>query len=296
MSLSDKVSISRRFQRAIRIDADFNNPEALEGFICPQSSADVLTTMARHVSETGHGAFTWTGPYGSGKSSLIIALSALLGGGKAARKNASHAIGDETAEIVRQAFRPKSKGYQVLPVVGRRENAAQVIGEAIEQAGIGTLGRSKVWTDSKVVEALQKAADADVSSSGGVVLFVDEMGKFLEAAAQDGSDIYLFQLLAEAASRSDGRLIIVGVLHQAFEDYASRLSRDMRDEWSKIQGRFVDLAVNAAGEEQIELISRAIENGRRTGKPSGVATVVTAEVRRHRPIRSMSSSIAFEMA
>ena len=58
----------------------------------------------------------------------------------------------------------------------------------------------------------------------------------------------------------DGRLLIVGVLHQAFEEYAHRLSHEIRDEWAKIQGRFVDLVVNTAGEEQIELISRAIES------------------------------------
>ena len=57
-----------------------------------------------------------------------------------------------------------------------------------------------------------------------------------------------------------GGLIVVGILHQAFEEYAHRLSREMRDEWSKIQGRFVDLVVNASGEEQIDLLGRAIES------------------------------------
>ena len=74
------------------------------------------------------------------------------------------------------------------------------------------------------------------------------MGKFLEAAAQDGSDIYILQQLAEAASRSNGRFLLVGVLHQAFEEYAHRLSHEMRDEWAKIQGRFIDLIVNTSGE------------------------------------------------
>ena len=93
------------------------------------------------------------------------------------------------------------------------------------------------------------------------------MGKFLEAAAQDGTDIYVFQQLAEAASRTNGRLLVVGVLHQAFEEYAHRLSREMRDEWVKIQGRFIDLAVNTTGEEQIDLISRAIESDHRPKAP-----------------------------
>ena len=91
-----------------------------------------------------------------------------------------------------------------------------------------------------------------------MILFIDEMGKFLESVVNGDGDIYLFQQLAEAANRSNGRLVIVGILHQAFEEYGGRLTREMRDEWTKIQGRFSDLAVNAAGEEQIELISQAI--------------------------------------
>ena len=109
------------------------------------------------------------------------------------------------------------------------------------------------------------------------------MGKFLEAAARDSSDIYILQQLAEAASRSNGRFLIVGVLHQAFEEYAHRLSREMRDEWAKIQGRFIDLAVDTAGEEQIDLISRAIESDHRPKEPSESASTVAAIARRERP-------------
>ena len=90
------------------------------------------------------------------------------------------------------------------------------------------------------------------------------------------------QQLAEAASRSKGRFLIVGVLHQAFDEYAYRLSHEMRDEWAKIQGRFIDLVVNAAGEEQIDLLSRAIESDHRPGKPSAVASSVANFARRER--------------
>ena len=101
-----------------------------------------------------------------------------------------------------------------------------------------------------MIRSVVAAASAKPESYGGLVVFIDELGKFLEAAAQDGGDIYIFQQLAEAASRSGGRLLVVGILHQAFEDYANKLSREARDEWSKIQGRFVDLAVNTAGENR----------------------------------------------
>ena len=55
MPLDDRVFVARRFQRAVRIDTDLDDPSALEGFVCPRSSAVVLETMSRHVAESGQG-------------------------------------------------------------------------------------------------------------------------------------------------------------------------------------------------------------------------------------------------
>ncbi|WP_319529535.1 ATP-binding protein [uncultured Cohaesibacter sp.] len=294
MALADSVHIARRFQRAIRIDTDHNDPKALEGFVCPKSSADALSSVGYHLNETGHGAFTWTGPYGSGKSSLVVALSALLSGESELVTQAERAVGKQTAKDVLSAMPPKEKGWITLPVVGRRENASYVIGEALEAQGLVKKHPKGGWSDKTIVASLEQIAARAPRLEGGLILFVDEMGKFLEAAAQEGADVYLFQLLAEAASRSDGRLVIIGILHQSFEEYASRLSRDMRDEWTKIQGRFVDLAINAAGEEQIELISRAIQNGRRVEIPGKLANLVSSEIHRQKPAASRYLSDTLE--
>ena len=129
----------------------------------------------------------------------------------------------------------------------------------------------RIWTEQRVLDTLEGIAALNPRVGGGLAVFIDEMGKFLEASAHDGSDIHLFQQLAERAARSRGRLLVVGILHQAFEEYAHRLSRQMRDEWSKIQGRFVDLGVNTAGEEQIDLLGRAIESDHPAKPPGSLA-------------------------
>ena len=276
MALAEHVNVTRRFQRAIRIDLDLADPEALEGFICPESSAEVLRTMARHVAENGQGAFTWTGPYGSGKSSLVVALSALLNGNSSLRQSAASLLGEHTTETIWNAMPPRRRGWRILPVVGRRDRPAQVVGEAIESTRLTTDDPPRRWGEKQVLDTLKRAADQHPRAGGGLIVFIDEMGKFLESAAYDGSDIYFFQQLAEIASHSDNRLIVVGILHQAFEEYAHRLSRESRDEWAKIQGRFVDLAVNAGGDEQIELLSRAIESDHHPESPSSVAQGVAA--------------------
>jgi hypothetical protein len=281
MSLADRVHIARRFQRSIRIDTDLGDPRALEGFICPQSSADVLLAMTRHVRETGQGAFTWTGPYGGGKSSLVVALSALLNGNPALQKEATRVFGRKLAGEMARALPPGTKGWRILPVVGRRDQPVTVIGEAAE-ARLDVRRPRSGWNEKSLVSALTDAAGRNPKAHGGLIVFVDEMGKFLEAAAHDSADLHLFQELAEAASRSNGRLLVVGILHQAFDEYAQRLSHEKRDEWAKIQGRFVDLAVNTAGEEQIDLLSRAIQSDHRPQKPGPLATEVALIARQDR--------------
>ena len=278
MALVDHIRITRRFQRAVRIDSDLRDPATLDGYICPGSSAEVLKIMSRHVCETGQGAFTWTGPYGSGKSSLAVALSAVLKRERKSGADMESILGGKTTSIISEALPPRTRGWRVLPVVGRRDCPAQVIGEAISTSRFLTEPAPVYWSDTDVLDSLEKIAALNPRAGGGLIIFVDEMGKFLEGAANDGTDIYLFQELAERASRSGGRLILVGILHQAFHEYAHRLSRDMRDEWSKIQGRFVDLAVNTSGEEQIELLGRAIESEFRPQNQRKLAEAVARQM------------------
>ena len=258
MPLRDRVQIGRRFLRSIRVDTDLGDLAALKGFICPRSSADVLITMARAVSETGHGAFTWTGPYGSGKSSLVVALSALLETNPQLSQAAEEIFDQDVTKAVRGALHVGSRDWRIIPVVGTRADPVNLICEALKERGVVSQTRTKAWTETDLVNALAETTSSPANDAG-LILFIDEMGKFLEAAANETGDAYVFQQLAEIASRSEGRFLLIGVLHQAFEEYAHRLSHETRDEWAKIQGRFIDLPVNVAGEEQIELISRAVE-------------------------------------
>lgn len=269
-TLDSIVRVRRRFQRSIRVDTDIG-AAALEGFVCPQSAAESLLSMVRQIEDTRQGAFTWTGPYGCGKSSLAVAVAALLGEPEL-KAPAREAIGAEVAASVERQLDPDGKGWTVLPVVGSRVDAAKAVAAALDRAldvkrPRGRSGKAESDTIVRLIEAAERPQHA------GLLVVVDEMGKFLEEAAYGSADVYFFQQLAEAANRSRGRLIVVGVLHQAFDDYAHRLSREVRDEWLKIQGRFVDVPINVAGEEQVELIARAIQA---QGAPPANATQATA--------------------
>jgi hypothetical protein len=250
-TLSDFVRVGRRFQKAVRVDADAADNGALEGYVFSPSAAQILKQVATQVAETGQGAFTWTGPYGGGKSSLALVLAALVGQDAKRKKAARTLVGADTAARIAKHLEVGGKGRVVVAVTGRRADAEAAILEAIAQhAQTGKRRRGR-----GAIDALCELAE----QPGGVLLLVDEMGKFLEHAAKGEGDVHFFQQLAEQASRSNGRLLVVGILHQAFDDYANKMARETRDEWAKVQGRFADIPLNIAVEEQIELISRAME-------------------------------------
>ena len=280
MSLAEHVRIQGRFRQSIRVDQDLGNWDSLEGFICPNSSTSVLLTMADHIVKSGQGAFTWTGPYGSGKSSLAVAFSALLSGNSSHRAYAEKTIGKLKAQEIQNKLPLKTRGWRSLGVVGRRANPVQVLGEALNDSGL--IKKKRNWTETSLMKSLLEISQATPRSYGGLIVYIDEMGKFLEAAAYDQGDVYIFQQLAEIASRSNGRLIIVGVLHQAFEEYAGRLGHESQKEWEKIQGRFVDLPISVANEEQINLIARAIEVDKKSKQTIKLATIVGDHIKKRR--------------
>jgi hypothetical protein len=239
-----KVSVERRFRRSIRIDAD--QADAAEGFIWTPTAERAIEVLAEHVDALEHSAFTWTGTYGCGKSSLATLVAASLAADAKSRRKLLAGMPSSTAANLKRAFWKHSSDWAVVPVVGRRDEAAAVITASYD----AVCGRSS--------EPLLNRLSRRAEGGKGTLIIVDEMGKLLEAAAGAEGDAYFFQELAELANRSGGLIVIIGILHQAFDDYSARLSRDARDEWLKIQGRFVDVPLSPTGWEQIELLSKAI--------------------------------------
>jgi hypothetical protein len=82
-----------RYARSVRLDAA--GPDALDGYLPTARALDVTRRIINGIAAPdGTRAFSITGPYGSGKSSLAVFLDALLGriveglpqGGRAAHR------------------------------------------------------------------------------------------------------------------------------------------------------------------------------------------------------------------
>ena len=234
--LSETVSVSRQFLRSVNLEADLGRADALQGYVCQDTAQSLLANMAHHVNKTRQRAFTWTGPYGGGKSSLALVLGSLVSPTKTLREEAKKILGLNSDTDNSEAWNCSKDGWLVIPVVGKRKSIIEALSSALDKALAKT---SRKPTSTSLI--LRLVEEAEKRKKDGVLLIIDELGKFLESAAQSGEDIYFYQELAETASRCNGKLVIVGILHQSFEQYAVKLGRDARDEWAKIQGRFQDI-------------------------------------------------------
>lgn len=291
-ALSDIVKISRQYQRSIRVDADIGRADALAGYICHGTAASVVDSMCKQLSGTNQRCFTWTGPFGGGKSSLAVALASALHPDKSLRAKAREALRLDATPAFDRAF-PVSKGWLLVPAVGRRGSVVSELHASLRRA-LGKIadGRSKPTAQSLISELLEEAKSRP---HDGVLVILDEMGKFLEASALgSGDDVYFFQEIAEAAARSEGRLVVVGVLHQSFAQYSTRLGIDTRDDWAKVQGRYVDLPFVAASDEVVELIGRAIEAKERPPWIRDASRAIAEAIRSRRPAVGRDFAAALE--
>lgn len=275
-----RIAVHRQFQRSIQLDADLSRTDALAGYICQPSIVHVLKVMATQINESQQRAFTWTGPYGGGKSTLALALGQLTGGTPAIRQRARQALRIQRGDEIDIAFGSHTP-WLVLPVVGRRQSAAEAIAQVIDRHA--PLRGPKRMRDTRRDIVAELVRRAESPAYGGVLLILDELGKLLESAALAGEDIFLFQELAEAAARVHGKLVIVGVLHQAFEQYAARSGRETQAEWAKVQGRFVDVPVVAGTDEIIELIGGAIHCEEPHPASRAVAKRIAQAIKQRRP-------------
>lgn len=290
--LKELVRVDGRFQRSARIDADLKGFPPLEGYVLQASVHKALVDMANMLADSGQTAFTWTGPYGGGKSSAALLVGSLLAGSPKTRAFARELVGPELSKDFDRAFPEENGSWTVVAVTGRRANLRREIAAAAADVLRWSKAEQAVAAadDVKLVDLLLRSAQ----SRGGVLLILDELGKLLEDAAANGGDIHLLQDLAERGARSGGRLVTIGILHQSFGQYGARLGRDGRDEWEKIQGRYKDIPFLTATDETVNLIGRAIRRADKAPRDQALAEAVARAVSRRRPADEASLGAALD--
>jgi hypothetical protein len=280
----DVVHLQPRYRRSVHLERDFFADEALTGYVATPLVRATADRIAEGLRGRGGRAWSFTGPYGSGKSAFALFVANLFHYSPERHAPARKLLERADPELFRRLFTREAVPL-LCPVLatGERRSLEAVVLSALTDAA------HKFWAGSRpprLVAELAKAAtlaDRDRVSSRDVVRFVetfsdqlakstkrrgtglliliDEAGKALEFAAQhpDRADIHLLQELAELASRSGEQPIVISVLlHQAFEQYATRLGSSQRNEWAKVQGRFEDVPFQEAADQILRLVSQAL--------------------------------------
>jgi hypothetical protein len=272
-TLSDSLYIQANWTRSVNVERDMADWAS-------GSAHYTLTPMARSIMDQAVNgilqpkatrAFTITGPYGTGKSAFALALTNLfsLGGPES---GLHRDLKLEDPELAAKFQRVWEQGRVFLPVVisGRREALIPALAQGLRRAlNAHTSHKAVVRNLVSRIDVLEPgdavgltALFEETAQLGGVLLIIDELGKFLEFMAQnpDQGDVFVLQLLAEAAARSDqSPFLMFAILHQAFVRYGAHLTQSQREEFSKVQGRFQDIAFNQSHDLMLRLVGNAIQ-------------------------------------
>lgn len=270
--ISDLLKLNNRFFRSVHLERDFRDPDALSGYILNDHTLSCFERIAKGLKEhSGQRAWRITGDYGSGKSGFALFLARWFSGQELPlqiRKTTDY----------RQFTEVKPYFVPVL-ITGSREPLGLAILKALHRCVntlyVGSRKPSQLVelerrlqlkeevTDEQILNLVLEVSNKIVTDDkgNGLLLILDELGKFLEFSAlyPERQDVYLLQRLAEAASRSAEKpLFIVGMLHQGFSTYADQLSRSGQREWEKVSARFEEIIFNQPIEQISTLITSAL--------------------------------------
>jgi hypothetical protein len=292
MQLSKHVSVAPRFSRSINLERDARTPAVLDGYVITSTAKTVLERVCEALTNgtPGHQcAWTFTGAYGSGKSAFALFLGSLLASANSDSAIVARSLLQDQFPDIHSKFFDKRRhngiagtGFRTVFVSGSPEPIVdRLLDCCVRDFSTIRIARSR-FQALTILEKLQrnrkagKEVDAShfvsaltvaaqqlrrAGQASGILIIIDELGKFLEYAARapEHADIFVLQQLAEATS-PDGGLALVTILHQAFDRYATGLRTSMRDEWAKVQGRFEDIAFQEPVEQLLLLIGEAIQH------------------------------------
>ena len=287
MLLSECVEVRGRFRRSVHLEKDFLAASQNGDYIVTPTARDALRRLAEGMgSGSPYRAWTLTGPYGVGKSAFAVFMTRLFCSASKQGQQARLQLEEVDPQLTTHLrelglFGPKSYGFLPVLATARRVPASRCLAEGIVAGASATRdrkvkasvrnlvdvlksqGNGQPGDTRQIVNALSSLSEAAGSVGyAGILLIIDELGKLFEYAARytQKGDVFVLQELAEQAARSSNRpLVVVGLLHQSFEEYGLHLDLATRREWAKIQGRFEDIAFLEPAEQVIRMIAKAIQ-------------------------------------
>ena len=162
MELKKAVQVDNRFQKSVNLFLDLDNPDKVSGYIPTLSSLEILRQYVTNIAEQTHNrADLLIGPYGKGKSHLILLLMQLF------RKNPPDQVWDALERIaqVDEAMASYVRGVidrtrPLLPVLvdAGEESLDQSFAKALYRA-LEREGLQEITPDTYYSKAVDKIAE-----------------------------------------------------------------------------------------------------------------------------------------
>ncbi len=294
MSLVGQIQVNTNYTRSINLERDADSVAVVKAYIPTTRALGTLARIGDTLVEIGDMPRAWTlmGPYGSGKSSFAVFLSHLLG----ARNEPATIAAQDTIESADEDIFGKflddndepQEHCRILLTGSPEPLSKRLVTTLAEGAKTFFFGRNNESPDvikkindltaqenittTQIIEVISELQEAIATVNGnGLLIVIDELGKFLEYEARhpEANDIYLLQALAEHAyqgCKHGAVLSIFVLLHQSFEQYARGLGRTQRNEWAKVQGRFEVIPFLESTEQTLRIVGKAVEQPKKLPK------------------------------
>ncbi len=209
-------------------------------YITTDNSRWVYREMVQNYAAGVH-SFNIVGSYGTGKSSFLWALEQHL--------NGKHDFFSNEFPIFGHL-----DGFEFFPLIG---DYASLMEAFADKLGIN----DENITSKEILRMLDKHYTQLKEANKGMLVVVDEFGKFLEYASQNNpeKELYFIQLFAEYVNDPSKDILFVTALHQNFNAYAVELSKHQQYEWNKVKGRLKEITFNEPVEQLLYLASERLQ-------------------------------------
>lgn len=253
----DYISLNSKFSKSTNIVYD---TEDCKNYIITKSAKNVLAILFKLDY---HNSISLIGPFGCGKSSLLLYINTLLSNTEHTDKCVKK-LENYDKELFQEAKKfIESKNFLRVKIVGEHVSFKEQLKTtllAIKELKltIKYLKENYRYQLSKALEYINK--DIEKSKYTDILFSIDEFGKFIEYGFEDlnSNDIFDLQTLSEFINKKSNYKLIVS-LHKAFSEYTQGVNTAISyTDWDKIQGRFENIVFKDDYYEMLNIFKETI--------------------------------------
>ena len=203
--LKELVGVDRRFEKSINLQLDLNDVDKINGYIPTQSSVAILKEYLLNVMEETEKASILIGPYGKGKSHLLLVLLAILNMEKTDLKTIVKKVSfvdSETGDLIHSFLKQKKRFLPVIISASNDDlNQAFLLGlhESLKQFGIQDISINSFYNEAvRVIEGWKRdfpdtyhRFEMEISNRGMKLnVFLKQLKEYREEALKLFQEIY----------------------------------------------------------------------------------------------------------